>query len=281
MSKDLTKLRQQKRKTDQRVTKENKQSIINQINKYNSQNENYVKISKKASVVEVTRMKKIYNENLTRDIVTLAILEGKDIIAEIESRDLKKSEDNETKRLGEFGKQLAKAKKEADKKLTTQQKNFLESGNMNIMGFGNKDMITMFEGTRTKGQAQKMIDEIKMENPKDEFYNKQLGVFEHVFQKIELTREEDLAKIKERIRKMDMQDAVSYTNDLIQSLEIYGSPDNKIGQWNGDEKELANARLDDMLVRLGEKPTASNKQIKKTLNKYKSEYNEKSGFIYE
>jgi hypothetical protein len=65
-----------------------------------------------------------------------------------------------------------------------------------------------------------------------------------------------------------MEQALNYYNDLIESLEVYGSPDNGIGAWQGDETELANARLDDMMIRMDLKKTGKSK-VQKVLSKYK------------
>ena len=52
------------------------------------------------------------------------------------------------------------------------------------------------------------------------------------------------------------------SNILLESLELYGSD-----QMFQDETELANARLDDMMIKLGIKKTGQMK-VKKTLKKY-------------
>lgn len=262
----LTKLVRQKRQAEKRVTNENKDKLINQINK-SAKDYGYQKISKNASAREVERFRKEYAERLTYDIVTLAIQQGKDIIAEIESRDLKKSNDMQTRRLGEFGKQLAKAKRESDKGLTKEEKAFLERGNNSIKGYGNTDIITLFEGTKTKKQANDLINEIKNQNARDIFYLKQLGLLEHVFQKVELYREDDLTKVKEILGKMDFESALNHTNYLLKSLDIFDS--GKQTTRNDDETELANARLDDLMVQFGLKTTSSKKAIKARLDKYK------------
>jgi hypothetical protein len=244
----------------------------------NAKEYGFTKISKNATVQEVNRFKNTYLERLTYDIVTLAVNEGKDIIAEINARDLKKSDDYETKRLGQFAKDLAKAKKEISRNLTTEQRQFLEKGNNNIKGFGNSDLITLFEKTKNTKQVQALIDEVKLQDAKQSYYEKQIGVFENVFQKVELKREEDLNRIKEKIKSLSLDEAQSITNQLLMSLELYDS-DKQVANHN-DETELANARLDDMLIRLDLK-NKGQKKVQKTLEKYKSVYSEKSGLIYE
>lgn len=262
---------QRKRKVEKRVTNENKGFIINQINKH-SDDFGYGKIPKTASIREVERLKKQYQERLTYDIVTIAVEQGNTIIAEIEGRDLKKSDDFQSKRLGEFAKQLATAKKQTGKKLTKDEKNFLERGNQNIDGFGNTDIITLFEKTKTKGQALKLIADIKSQDSKKVFYDKKLDIFDRVFQKVGIVREEDLLKIRERLVAMSFQEAHDKTNYLLKSLEMYGSEQPEVGS-NDDETELANARLDDILIQLGEKKTGV-KKTEKILNKYKTEIKE-------
>jgi hypothetical protein len=257
----------QKRKVDTRVTNDNKQSIINQINKHSVDN-GYGKLSKKASIAEVTRMKNQYLENLTRDIVTVAIQQGKDIVAEIEARDLKKSDDMETKRLGDFAKDLAQAKREASKGLTANEKQILEKGNANIRGFGSSDIITLFEKTKTKGQAQDLINDIKNQNSKEILYNKQIDIFERSFQKIGITREEDIQKLKAKLKEMSMEDLISETNTLLKKIDIIDYK--KFSQEADNETEIANARLDDELIRLGLKKDGKRK-VQTTMKKYTKE----------
>jgi hypothetical protein len=266
MKDTLTQLVKQKRQAEKRVTNENKDKLIRQINK-SAKDYGYQKISKNATAREVERFRKEYTERLTYDIVTLAIQQGRDITAEIESRDLKKSNDIQTKRLGEFGKELAKAKKESDKGLTKEEKAFLERGNNSIKGYGNTDIITLFEATKNKKQASELIQEIKSQNAKEIFYLKQLGLIEHVFQKVELVREDDLEKVKTILGKMDFENALAHTNYLLKSLDIFDS-DKQVSR-NEDETELANARLDDLMTQFGLKTTSSKKAIKATLDKYK------------
>jgi hypothetical protein len=264
----LLSLRQQKRKSEQRVTNDNKQSIINQINKYNSQFDDYIKLTSKASVQEVNRMKKQYQERLTYDIVTLAIQQGKDIVAEIEARDLKKSADYQTRRLREFAKDLARARKETNKGLTKEEKQFLERGNANIKGFGNEDIITLFEKTKTKGQAKKLIDEIIKQDPKQLFYEKQLEIFERSFQKVGIVREEDLQKIKDKLNSMDMNEAYNQTNELLRKIEVFDYE--KFFKDNVDETEIAHARLDDVMIKMGLKKNGV-KKVQRIFEKYKKE----------
>jgi hypothetical protein len=273
----LFSLSQQKRKIEQRTTNDNKNSIINQMNK-NAKEYGFTKISKNATVQEVNRFKNTYLERLTYDIVTLAVNEGKDIIAEINARDLKKSDDYETKRLGQFAKDLAKAKKETSRNLTSEQRQFLEKGNNNIKGFGNTDLITLFEKTKNTKQVQALIDEVKLQDAKQSYYEKQIGVFENVFQKVELKREEDLNRLKDKIRAMSLDEAQSITNQLLMSIELYDSDKQGVNVEN--ETELKNARLDDMLIRLDLKKDGKQK-AQKIMDKYKSKYNSTSGLIYE
>jgi len=267
MKDELTSLRMQKRKVDKRVTKDNKKDIIKEINK-SMKEFGYPKIPQNATVNQVTRMKNQYVDRITYDIVTLAVQEGKNIVAEIESRDLRNSEDFESKKLAKFAKQLALAKKESSTKLTKEEKAFLERGNNNIKGYGNEDIVTLFEKTKNDKQVQALIYEIKNQDPKEIFYNKQNTLFEKVFQKVGIVRESDINKIKSKINSVKMDEALSYYNQLIESLETYGSPDNRIGQWDGNETELANARLDDMMIRMNLKNTGKTK-VQKVLNKYK------------
>jgi hypothetical protein len=262
----LTGMRRQKRNAETRVTKENKDKLIRQMNK-SAVDFGLPKISKNASVKDVARYKNQYVERLTYDIVTLAIQQGKDIVAEIESRDLKKSDDFQTKRLGQFGKELAQAKRQSDNNLTKEEKAFLDRGNNNIKGYGNYDVITEFEKTKNPKQAKALIDEIRSQNAKEIFFMKQLGLLEKVFQKVEVFREDDLTAIKERLSDLEMKDALNHTNYLLKSLDIFDS--DKQNTRNDDETELANARLDDLMTQFGLKTSSSRKAIKTTLDKYK------------
>lgn len=266
MKDELTSLIRQKRKVEHRVTNENKDKIIKEINK-SMGDFGYSKIPKNATVQQVNNFKKEYLERITYDIVSLAVQEGKDIVAEVEARDLRKSYDFESKRLGEFAKDLARAKKESNRNLTKEEKQFLERGNNNIKGYGNEDIITLFEKAKNKKEVQALIKSVKEQDPKNIFYEKQNKLFENVFQKVGIYREKDINKIKERINNMNMQDALNYTNDLLHSLEMFSSDQENVGS-SGDETELANARLDDMLIRMNIKKTGKAK-VQKVLSKYK------------
>jgi hypothetical protein len=277
----LTKLVKQKRKVETKVTKDNKGQIIKEINK-NMDSFGYGKIPMNSSVATVNRMKKQYMERLTYDIVALAIQQGKDIVAEIEGRDLKKSSEYDYKRLGQFAKELAIAKKETSRNLTKEQKQFLERGNNNIKGFGNNDILTLFENTKNEKQAKELIEQVKKQNAKEVFYSKQTELLDNVFNKIGIVREDDLKLIKEKMRNMEFDKAVHYSDYLLQGLTLFESGDT--GQANTsnveDETELSNARLDDLMIQFGLKKDGI-KKVQKTLNKYKTQYNSKNGFIYE
>jgi len=273
----LTKLRRQKRNVETRVTNENKDKLINQINK-SASDYGYSKLSKNASIKEVTNFKNQYKERLTYDIVTLSIQQGKSIIAEIEGRELKKSDDFQTKRLGEFAKDLADAKKKSDKKLTPDEKNFIERGNNNIKGYGNLDVMTLFENTKNDKQRKDLINEIKNQDAKEIFYDKQTEIFEKTFQKVGIVREKDINKIKDKLRNMEMKDVINQTNDLIQTIEVFDYK--KFEKEGSDETEIANARVDDVLIKMGISNKGS-KKVKNIKKKYKKDFAENTGFIYE
>lgn len=264
MTDALTKLVRQKRKAEVRVTHENKQHLIDEINK-NSFDYGYGKIKKNASVAEVTRMKNEYLDRLTYDIVTLAIERGNTIIAEIEGRDLKHSKDSENKRLGEFAKQLAKAKQSSNRNLSKEEQQFLERGNNSIKGYGNDNMIKIFENERNPKKLKEQIEEIKNQDAKSIFYKKQTELFERTFQKVGIVRENDLIKLKDKIETMSMKDALNQTNDLLKTLAIFDYQ--KFEKESVDETEIANARLDDVLIKTGLKKGGSQK-VKKTFDKY-------------
>jgi hypothetical protein len=278
MSKTLTKLIKQKRELEQRVTKDNKDKLIKDLNKF-AKDFGFSKLDKDTSINQIRAYRDKTRERLNYDILTVAIQEGNTIRAEIESRDTKKSKDSETARLSKYARQLANAKKKSDSKLNKNEKEFLEKSNQNILGYGNEDIITKFENTKTAQQALNLINSVANQNPIDNFYDKKIDTFERVFQKVGIYREEDLNKLKDKLRKMNFDEVNETTNMLLESLELYGSPDNNVGAYGDDETELANARLDDMLIRTGIKKTGERK-VKKTMDKYKSKYNGKTGLIY-
>jgi hypothetical protein len=274
----LTKMVRQKRKAETRVTNDNKKSLINQINAYYKDVDPNIKLSKNATVKEVSRMKKQYLDRLSYDIVTTAVVQGKDIIAEIEGRDLKMSEDFDSKRLGQYAKQLARAKKESDRKLTEGQKEFLEKGNANIKGYGAENLIKLFEKTKSKKGIENLINEVKTQNAKDIYYKKQTELIDRTFQKIEGVREEDLTLLKEKINNMEMKDVTNMSNYLLKTIEVFDYE--KFAKESSNETEIANARLDDLLIRNGLKKDGKRK-VDTVFKKYKSNFNKTNGFIYE
>lgn len=253
-----------KRKLDTKVTNKNKDKLTRDLNRI-GKDYGLQRLSKDASIKDIRDMKKLISERLGYDILDLSVREGNTTIASIEGKELKKSKDKDISKLATYAEQLAEAKRQADKKLTPSEKAFLERGNQNIKGYGNQDITTLFEGTKTKKQIQNLINEIKNSNPKEEYYNKQIDTFEKVFQKIGITRENDLEKLKDKIKSMDFIDSNSTTNYLLNSLELYGS-DQEMGQT---ETELANARLDSMMLKTGLKTTGK-KKVDKVLKKYSS-----------
>jgi hypothetical protein len=259
----LTSLRMEKRKVDKRVTKENKNQIINAINK-NSSELGFGKLSKNASIAEVTRFKNQYVDRLTYDIVTVAINTGRDIVAEVEARELRKVDDIESQRIGKFAKELAKAKKESDKKLNKEEKKFIERGNVNIKGYATENLVDIVDNLKNDKQVQALINEVKTQDPKKIFYDKQTELFDTVFQKVGIYRENDLNKVKDKLNNMSMEDAVNHYNYLLESLQLYDSDQVQ----NVNETELKNARLDDIMIRMNLKKTGKHK-VQKVLNKYK------------
>jgi hypothetical protein len=274
----LTKMIKQKRKAEKRVTNDNKSSIINQINNYYKEVDPNIKLSKNASVQAVSRMKKQYLDRISYDIVTTAIVQGKDIVSEIEGRDLKMSEDFESKRLGQYAKQLARAKKESDSKLTKDQKNFFESGNVKIKGYGADNLIKLFEKAKSKKEIENIINEVKSQDPKKIYYDKQKALIDTTFQKIGITREDDLNILKEKIDNMEMKDVTNQMNYLLKTIEVFDYE--KFAKESSNETEIANARLDDLLIRNGLKKDGKRK-VDTVFKKYKSDFNKTNGFIYE
>lgn len=262
----LGKMVRNKRSVDITVNRNNKGDLIKRINKLMKEY-GMKKISKDSNVSEVKKAQKDYLERLNYDILVQAVQEGNTVIASVYGKDTKKSKDKELSRLSKFAPKLAEAKKKSTRKLTNEEKNFLENGNFNIEGIGNKDIITLFEQTKTDTSAKKLIKDVKETDIKTEYYNKELEAFERVFQRVEITREEDLNKLKKHLNSLDMSGVAEETNYLLSSLEMYGSESQSAGRYSDNETELLNARLDDLLIRTGLKKGGQAK-VNKTLKKY-------------
>jgi hypothetical protein len=255
------------RKLDTRVTNQNKDEMIKEMNKW-SNTFDIPKLNKNSNVREVNHAKKIYMDELGYSMLNLAVEQGNTVIASTYNETFKKSEDSRVKKIAEYSPQLSQAKRFSDKKLSKQENKYLEDGNENIKGYGNEGIIKLFEKTKSKKAIEKLIDQIKTQNPKADYYDSKLTTFERVFQKVELYREDDLNKLKAHLKKLDFEKLTNATNYLLTSLEIYGSPKNATGAYGDEETELANARLDDMLIQLEINKTGKQK-VKKILNKYK------------
>jgi hypothetical protein len=130
--------------------------------------------------------------------------------------------------------------------------------------------MTEFEKLKYPMQIDKFINEISTQDPNKIYYDKELETFKRVFQKVEATREKDINKIMDKLKTLDFQGLKDKSNYLLQSLEIYGSPDNKVGSYGDEETELANARLDDVMINLGLKKNGKRK-VNSILKKYKSD----------
>lgn len=269
MSKELSFLAKNQKKIKEmgRVTNNNKNKLRQQLNKL-SGDYGFEKLDSKASIAEIRKAKNEYVDRIGYDILSMSINEGNTVMAFSASRDLKKSKDDETKRLAKNATALASAKHYSNRYLKQVERDFLERGNQNIKGYGNEDLVTLFEKTKNKRQIKNLIDEIKYNNPNREFVDKQIQTFERVFQKVGIVREGDLEQLKNGLKKLGFSDLVGATNRLLESLEIYGSETNVVGAWGDEETELANARLDDTLIKMGIKKTGSQK-VNKILKKYK------------
>jgi len=238
------------RKLDTRLTNDNKKSMINEMNKY-AKDYGYSKLKPTATFSEVQRTKTIYKEELGYAAVSEAVKQGNTVVAEVYGRDLRKSQDHGISKLGEYAKDLAGSKKVAMRKLSPKDLEFLDKANFNIKGFGNKDMISEFEKTQNKDQIQKLINDVKTENAKQIYYDKTIGTFEKTFVKVGITRAEDIEKLKAAMAEMPMDKLEEHYNYLMKTLdELY--PTNGAHYASEDnDTELANTRLDDMMIRLG------------------------------
>lgn len=265
MSKELTNLYRQRRGIQTKVTNNNKSKLINKLNKI-AQSYGFGKLSKKATLSDVRNTKNMYSERMGYDILTLSIQEGNVLTTEIVAKELKNTKDIDTKKLVDYGTKLARAKQRQNSYLTKKEVSFMDRGNLEIKGFGELDIITLLEKAKNKKEINQLVNEIYTSNPKEQYYNGMTESFKRVFQKVELTREGDLEEVIKELEKRKMEDLTDKTNYLLQTLEIYGSPDNMVGEWDGDETSIANARLDDMMVRLGLKKNL-NKDSRKVISK--------------
>jgi hypothetical protein len=269
MSKELSILDKKVRKVDSlKITKDNKDKAIRDLNKI-SKEYGLGTLSKSSNVSEIKSFKKSLSERIAYDVIGLAVQEGNITMAFKYNRDFKNAKDPEVKRLAKFGEKLATAKHYSDRHLKGNEKQFLENGNVNIKGYGNLDMLTLFERTKNNKDVNKLINEVKNNNPKNEFISKELDIFDTVFQRIGITREDDIQKLKDKLISMGMDGIKDQTNYLFESLETYDSDQNTVGKYNGDETELLNARLDDMLIKL-DLQKGGMRKVSKTLNKYKN-----------
>lgn len=273
MTSELTKMYRKRRDLNTRVTNKNKDAIINKINKL-AKSYGFQKMNKNSSLNDVRSAKNYYSERMGYDILTLSIQQGNITTTELIAKDLKNSMDSDTRNLAKFGKKLAMAKQRQNSYISNDEEEFLSRGNLNIKGFGELDVITMFENAKNKKERDTLINEIYTSNPKEEFYNGEIDVFKRVFRKVGLTREDDIKKVIENLNNSSMEELTDKTNNLIQTLELYGSPNNSVGKWDGDETELANARLDDMMIRMGLLKTGKRKvnKVYKKAKKYNDKY---------
>jgi hypothetical protein len=113
---------------------------------------------------------------------------------------------------------------------------------------------------------------------RDIYYKKQTELIDRTFQKIEGVREEDLTLLKEKINNMEMKDVTNMSNYLLKTIEVFDYE--KFSKESSNETEIANARLDDLLIRNGLKKDGKRK-VDSVFKKYKSDFNKTNGFIYE
>lgn len=268
MGDTLGKLVKSKRVLEQRTTNQNLNKVIKELNKY-SNGYGFAPIPKTANVKQVNHAKKIYDTRLAYDIVTKAIEEGNTVVASTYNVDLKKSDDTEDHKLSEYAVRLAQAKKLSNRHFKKEdKKEIIENGNQHIKGYGNEGMMKLFEESKSKTGIEKLIKEISSQDPKQIFYDKKLKTFEKTFQKIEGRRADDIAKVKEHLSNLPMDELEEKHTLLLQTLELYYNNDKEYtGKFKDEEQELANNRLDDIMIQLELKKTGKQK-VKKTYDKY-------------
>ena len=246
-----------------RITNENRDKVMKYMRRIGKDYD--INFSSKDTIKEITRKRNDLIDELNYEIMSRSINEGLYLVAESEGKEImknKKAAKDDTLKLAKWGKELAKEKNKLIKKLKNVNKDIIENGNFNVEGFGNKDIISQFENLKTEKEIKKYINSLDESNPRDDVYNNTREMFSRVFQKIGIVREDDLDKVYDKLKTMEFDKMLQQSNILLESLELYGSD-----QLFQDETELANARLDDMMIKLGIKKTGQNK-VKRTLKKY-------------
>lgn len=263
MSKELTMLNLRQRKVLDfgRVTNKNKEQLRRMLNNY-GRGTGLNWIPKKASVRELQQYKKDYLERNAYDVLTIAIDEGNKIITHEYARDFKKTKDKDLRLLTEHGEKLAKAKYTSDRKISLKQKNFLNMSNQGVIGYGEKDIITLLENAKNKKEIDELAITLMEQDPVEEYKDNNYEIFDRVFQKVGIVRENDLDKVKEFLDELDVYEFNNAVNKLMESIEIFDS--DKQNTRYGNETDLANARLDDLMIQYG---------IKKGISKLSKVYN--------
>lgn len=249
-----------------RITNSNKDKIINKLNYYGKDIPNFEKISKDISVNDLAKLKKVFIEKQAYEVVGMAINRGNTIITQANKKILEKSQDVEVSRLGEYSFKLAKAQKSNLSKLNKNEKELIDTSNFNILGLGNKDIVSQFEKTSTKIQVEKLINTVSRQNPIDEFHDKNFDTLERVFQRVNIVRRDDLNKIKKYMEVQGVDKSTEVMNYLLKSLDMYGSSQSKYGKRE-DEQELLNNRVDDLLIKTGMKK-GGQKKVDKIYKKH-------------
>lgn len=266
LSSHLFKMTQKKKhiKKYGRITKENRNKVINYLNK-NAKDYDLKRLTKKSTISDITKVKNELLDKIEFDILSEAINTGHNLVAEIESREVNKNKSNykvDTLHLAKYGKELSNAKHNAIKNVSPETLKKIEKGNFNVKGFGNRDVVSEFEKLKTEEDIKDLIKEIENQDTNEVLYDSKIGIFKNVFKKIGIVREDDISKLENKLRNLSFDNLLQQTNILLQSLEIYSSDQEIL-----DETELANARLDDALIRLGIVKNGSQK-VKKLLKKY-------------
>lgn len=247
-----------------RVTKDNKNKVLNYMRKIGKDYD--IKFSSKDSIREITTKKNQLLDEMNYEIMSRSINEGLYLVAESEGNEIKKNKKaaKDTLKLAKWGKDLAFEKNKLIKKLKNVDSEKLEHGNFNINGFGNMDIISQFENLKSDEEIKNYLKRLDESEPREEVYNNTRVMLSRVFQKIGIVRESDLDKVYDKLKTMSFDKMLQQSNILLESLELYGSD-----QLIQNETELANARLDDMMIKLGIKKTGKAK-VKKVLKKYSS-----------
>ena len=234
-------------------SKENKSKTIKKLNKI-AKEIGVETVSKNADNKTLRNFKNRLRERNGYDILVRSINEGKHIIAERYSNEsyLKNA------------KELSTAKYNQNRRTSKATQKVLNDSNINVVGFNNNDVVTLFESTKNDKEVKGLIKQINNTKPDTQLNDYQDKIYDRVFKRINISHAKEIEELKQYLKTSSSGERMSALIHFQESLELYGS--DQLQDTN--ETKVLESRLRDMLYYTGLRKTGKT-VLKREFNRRK------------